>query len=74
MIINGHVKKKIIFLFTIYVFHYCLYFMPNSRFIWVIDPGNTFFIVHNHNWQRFTDRFNVMEIQSIVKLAYTLRF
>ncbi|WP_235114194.1 carbohydrate binding family 9 domain-containing protein [Cyclobacterium qasimii] len=46
----------------------------NSRFIWVIDPGNTFFIVHNHNWQRFTDRFNVMEIQSTVKLAYTLRF
>jgi len=46
----------------------------NSRFVWVIDPGNTFFIVHNHNWQRFTDRFNVMEIQSTVKLAYTLRF
>ena len=46
----------------------------NSRFIWVIDPGNTFFIVHNHNWQRFTDRFNVMEMQTIVKLAYTLRF
>lgn len=46
----------------------------NSRFIWVIDPGNTLFIVHNHNWQRFTDRFNVMETQSTVKLAYTLRF
>ncbi|HSI74493.1 MAG TPA: carbohydrate binding family 9 domain-containing protein [Lunatimonas sp.] len=46
----------------------------NSRFIWVIDPGNTFFVVHNHNWQRFTDRFNVMETQSTVKLAYTLRF
>jgi len=46
----------------------------NSRFIWVIEPGNTFFIVHNHNWQRFTDRFNVMETQSTIKLAYTLRF
>jgi hypothetical protein len=46
----------------------------NSRFVWVIDPGNTFFVVHNHNWQRFTDRFNAMETQSTVKLAYTLRF
>lgn len=46
----------------------------NSRFTWVIDPGNTFFVVHNHNWQRFSDRFNAMEIQSTVKLAYTFRF
>jgi len=46
----------------------------NSRFSWVIDPGNTLFVVHNHNWQRFSDRFTVMETQSILKLAYTLRF
>jgi hypothetical protein len=46
----------------------------NSRFVWVIDPGNTLFIVHNQNWQRFTDRFNTMEAQSTIKLAYTFRF
>lgn len=46
----------------------------NSRFIWVINPGNTFFIVHNHNWQRYMDRLTPMEIQTTVKLAYTFRF
>ncbi len=46
----------------------------NSRFIWVIDPGNTLFVVHNHNWQKFEDRFDVLETQSTVKLAYTFRF
>lgn len=46
----------------------------NSRFIWVIDPGNTLFIVHNHNWQKFEDRFDVSETQSTIKLAYTFRF
>ncbi|SEJ65055.1 hypothetical protein SAMN05192553_10761 [Cyclobacterium xiamenense] len=46
----------------------------NSRFIWVIDPGNTLFVVHNHNWQRFGDRFDMRENQSTVKLAYTFRF
>ncbi|WP_439484337.1 hypothetical protein [Cyclobacterium plantarum] len=46
----------------------------NSRFIWIINPGKTLFIVHNHNWQRFMDRIRPMEIQSTIKLAYTFRF
>ncbi len=46
----------------------------NTRFIWVIDPGNTFFIVHNHNWQEFNQRLITMETQSTIKLSYTFRF
>lgn len=45
----------------------------NSRFIWVIAPGNTFFVVHNHNWQRWGERFYDMENQTNIKLAYTFR-
>lgn len=46
----------------------------NSRFTWVIDPGNTFFIVYNHNWFRLTDRFLSIEDRTNIKLAYTFRF
>ncbi len=46
----------------------------NTRFSWVIDPGNTFFVVYNHNWQRFMERFISIEDRTNVKLAYTFRF
>ncbi len=46
----------------------------NTRFIWVIDPGNTLFLVHNHNWQQFDQRLITMETQSTLKLTYTFRF
>lgn len=46
----------------------------NSRFTWVINPGNTFFIVYNNNWQRFDERILSMESRTNVKLAYTFRF
>jgi hypothetical protein len=46
----------------------------NSRFTWVIDPGNTFFIVYNHNWFRLTERFLSVEDRTNIKLAYTFRF
>ncbi|EOZ98341.1 hypothetical protein A33Q_0995 [Indibacter alkaliphilus LW1] len=46
----------------------------NTRFAWVIDPGNTFFIVYNHNWQRYLERFVSIEDRTNVKLAYTFRF
>ncbi|EKB48745.1 hypothetical protein B879_02640 [Cecembia lonarensis LW9] len=46
----------------------------NSRFTWVIDPGNTFFIVYNHNWFRLTERFLSIEDRTNIKLAYTFRF
>ncbi|PRY90730.1 carbohydrate binding protein with CBM9 domain [Mongoliibacter ruber] len=46
----------------------------NTRFSWVIDPGNTFFVVYNHNWQRFMERFISIEDRTNIKLAYTFRF
>jgi hypothetical protein len=46
----------------------------NSRFTWVISPGNTFFIVYNHNWQQITERFISMEDRTNIKLTYTFRF
>lgn len=46
----------------------------NSRFTWVLSPGNTFFVVYNHNWRRFDDRFYSMESRTNVKFAYTFRF
>jgi hypothetical protein len=46
----------------------------NTRFSWVIDPGNTFFVVYNNNWQRYDERFLSMESRTNIKLAYTFRF
>jgi hypothetical protein len=46
----------------------------NSRFSWIISPGNTFFIVYNHNWQQFDERFVTLENRTNIKLAYTFRF
>ena len=46
----------------------------NNRFTWVISPGNTFFVVYNHNWQRFDERLLSMESRTNIKFAYTLRF
>jgi hypothetical protein len=46
----------------------------NSRFTWVISPGNTFFIVYNHNWQQITERFISIEDRTNIKLTYTFRF
>jgi hypothetical protein len=46
----------------------------NSRFTWVLSPGNTFFIVYNHNWQQITERFISMEDRTNIKLTYTFRF
>lgn len=50
------------------------YIGTNNRLTWVIDPGNTFFIVYNHNWQRIAERFLSMEDRTTIKLAYTFRF
>jgi hypothetical protein len=46
----------------------------NNRFTWVIRPGNTFFVVYNHNWQRFDERMLSMENWTNIKFAYTFRF
>lgn len=50
------------------------YLGTNSRFAWIIDPGNTLFIVYNHNWQNYQERLISMESGTNVKLAYTFRF
>jgi len=46
----------------------------NNRFTWVINPGNTVFVVYNHNWQKFDERIISMEHKLNIKLAYTFRF
>lgn len=46
----------------------------NNRFTWVINPGNTFFVVYNHNWQRYDERLFSMESRTNIKFAYTFRF
>jgi hypothetical protein len=50
------------------------YLGTNSRFAWIIDPGNTLFFVYNHNWQNYQERLISMESGTNVKLAYTFRF
>jgi hypothetical protein len=50
------------------------YIGTNSRFAWIFNPGNTLFIVYNHNWQNYLDRMVSMEASTNIKLAYTFRF
>ncbi len=46
----------------------------NTRFSWIISPGNTFFVVYNHNYQKFEERFLTSENRTNIKFAYTFRF
>ena len=46
----------------------------NTRFVWVIEPGNTLFVVYNHNWIEQMERLITTETGTAVKLAYTFRF
>ena len=46
-----------------------------SRFRWILKPGNEFFVVLNHNWQENElDRFEPAQTRFRVKLNYTIRF
>jgi len=46
-----------------------------SRLRWIMQPGNEFFIVLNHNWQEDEfDRFESAQTRFRVKLNYTFRF
>ncbi len=46
-----------------------------SRFRWILHPGNDFFIVLNHSWQEDSlDRFVSAQTRFRVKLNYTFRF
>ncbi len=46
-----------------------------SRFRWILHPGNDFFIVLNHSWQEDSlDRFVSAKTRFRVKFNYTFRF
>lgn len=48
----------------------------NSRFSWILKPGNIFFLVYNHNWQHPVEasRMVSLENRTNIKFSYTLRF
>ena len=46
----------------------------NNRFRWIIAPGNDVFIVYNHNWEDYMDRFRTLNSTATTKVAYTYRF
>jgi hypothetical protein len=47
-----------------------------SRFRWIITPGNDFYIVYNHNWldDPVRDRFTTLDRRASSKILYTYRF
>lgn len=46
-----------------------------SRFRWILTPGNEFFVVLNHAWQEnIFDRFEAAQTRFRVKFNYTFRF
>lgn len=48
----------------------------NSRFSWILKPGNIIFLVYNHNWQHLEGNRELqsLENRTNLKLSYTLRF
>ena len=47
-----------------------------SRFRWILTPGNDLYIVYTHNWQDdpILDRFTTLERRVASKALYTYRF
>jgi len=47
-----------------------------SRFRWILKPGNDLFVVYSHNWRNdlILDRFSTINRRLASKLLYTLRF
>ena len=47
-----------------------------SRFRWIITPGNDLYVVYNHNWldDPLLDRFSTLDKRLASKLLYTYRF
>jgi hypothetical protein len=47
-----------------------------SRFRWILTPGNDLYLVYNHNWldDRRLDRFSTMDRRLASKVLYTYRF
>ena len=47
-----------------------------SRFRWILKPGNDVYVVYTHNWQDSPalDRFVTQDKRIATKLLYTYRF
>jgi len=47
-----------------------------SRFRWILTPGNDLYFVYNHNWVEdpIGDRFATLDRRASSKLLYTYRF
>jgi hypothetical protein len=47
-----------------------------SRFRWIMKPGNDLYVVYTHNWleDALTDRFHTLDRRAASKLLYTHRF
>ena len=47
-----------------------------SRFRWIVTPGNDIYLVYNHNWLEdpILDRFSTQDKRFASKLLYTHRF
>lgn len=46
----------------------------NSRFRYTITPGSDLFLVYNHNWIDWEDRYRTTSNTAILKATYTHRF
>ena len=47
-----------------------------SRFRWILTPGNDLYVVYNHNWldDPVRDRFSTLDRRAASKFLYTYRF
>jgi hypothetical protein len=47
-----------------------------SRFRWILRPGNDLSVVYTHNWREdpVLDRFDSLDRRAVSKLLYTHRF
>ncbi len=46
----------------------------NSQLRWIIEPGNDFYIVYNHNWHAQAGRFQSALREGRIKVRYTYHF
>jgi hypothetical protein len=46
----------------------------NNRFRYTLTPGSDLFLVYNHNWIDWEDRFRTTSNTAILKATYTHRF
>lgn len=46
----------------------------NTRFRWIVSPGNELFFVYDHNWEDQLERFSTLSSTATMKATYTHRF